>query len=155
MIAQPKKSRESSISRRFSLTPGTKRGARTLNKRSTAMNTSIHFEGFVVVATNRVYSFSVTDHSDEARAFSVKIQAELFSSASGRLKFQDGPAICVHRILKEMDPEKPNHSPASNLTITKQDIEDYLNVQFPKKTVRRRFIPSATNPPTEPAGLHR
>ena len=124
------------------------RSARCILAREFGVNSPIHFEGFAVVATNRVYTFSVADRSDE-RKFTVEIQAISFRSAepeSGPLKFQDGPAICAHRILREMDQEGAGRAASCHLTINTQDIEDYLNTQFPKKSTRKRVVPFLTNP---------
>jgi len=98
-------------------------------------NTAIHYEGFTVVAANRLYSFSVNDASDGPRKFTVEIQPSSFLSS--QLKFQDGPAISLLRLKREIELESPTSPAKAHLTISVQDIEAYMTINSPKKAARR------------------
>ena len=93
------------------------------------MNILIRYEGFIVVATDRFYNFSVSGTSDGPRQFTVSIASDSFVSA--HLKFQDGPAISFHRLKEEIDGESVDAPAKAKLTISGHDIEDYLITQHP------------------------
>ncbi len=103
-------------------------------------NTAIHYEGFTVVATNRLYSFSVNDASVEPRWFTVEITPSSFLPT--QLKFQDGPAISLQRLKREIEQESPTSPAKAHLTINGQDVADYLIRQSPKKITRKRSDPA-------------
>ena len=106
------------------------------------MTKLIQYEGFVVLATNRVYNFSVNDTVDGPRKFTVEIPPESFISAqflSAQLKFQDGPSISLLRLKREIEQESPERPAKSHLTISGQDVEDYLTTQSPHKAVKKRL----------------
>ena len=109
-------------------------------------NTAIHYEGFAVVATNRLYNFSVGGTSvggtsDEPRKFTVEINPSSFFTT--QLKFQDGPSISMQRLKREIEQESPTSPAQAHLTISGQDVEDYLIAQFPKKAAKKRFHAAA------------
>jgi hypothetical protein len=103
-------------------------------------NTAIHYEGFTVVATNRLYVFSVDDASVEPRRFIVEITPSSFLPT--RLKFQDGPAISLQRVKREIEQESPASPAKAHITISGQDVADYLVRQSPKKGARKRSDPA-------------
>lgn len=105
------------------------------------MSILIRYEGFVIVATNRIYNFSVNGTSDEPRQFTVGIPSESFVPA--QLKFQDGPAISFQRLKEEIDQESLECPARAQLTISGHDIEDYLVTQHPKKKLTRKRQPSS------------
>lgn len=105
-------------------------------------NTAIHYEGFAVVAANRLYNFSVDGTSDEPRKFTVEIKPTSFVAT--QLKFQDGPSISMQRLKREIEQESDTSPAKAHLTISGQDVEDYLTAQFPKKTTKKRFHVAAT-----------
>jgi hypothetical protein len=100
------------------------------------MSTLIRYEGFVVVATDRFYNFSVSGASDEPRQFTVGISCESFVRA--QLKFQDGPAISFHRLKEEIDRESLECPAKTQLNIRGIDIEVYLVTQHPKKGLKKK-----------------
>jgi hypothetical protein len=100
------------------------------------MSILIRYEGFVVVATDRFYNFSVNGASDEPRQFTVGISSKSFVKA--QLKFQDGPAISFHRLKVEIDRESLDCPANAQLSISGHDIEDYLVTQHPKKVLKRK-----------------
>ena len=101
---------------------------------------SIHYEGFTVVATNRLYSFSVTEAFVESRKFTVEIAPASFIRT--QLKFQDGPAISLYRLKQEIEHESPASPARAHLTINEQDVADYLFRQSPRKSIRKRSYPA-------------
>lgn len=103
------------------------------------MNTFIRYEGFVVIAANRQYSFSVNASSEEPRHFTVSIPPESFVSAL--LHFQDGPSISFQRLKVELDQETPDRPAQTHLIISGHDIEDYLVIQHPKKAAKKKRLP--------------
>jgi|SRR5579884_548087 len=103
-------------------------------------NSAIHYEGFTVVASNRIYRFSVNDASVESRSFTVEITPSSFRST--QLKFQDGPAISLHRLKREIEQESPTSPAKAILTIDEQDVADYLIQQSPRKSTKKRPDPA-------------
>jgi hypothetical protein len=100
------------------------------------MSILIRYEGFIVVATDRFYNFSVSGASEEPRQFIVGISSRSFVKA--QLKFQDGPAICFHRLKVEIDRESLDCPANAQMTISGQDIEDYLVTQHPRKVLKKK-----------------
>lgn len=100
------------------------------------MSILIRFEGFHVGATDRFYNFSVSGASEKPRQFIVGISSRSFVKAE--LKFQDGPAICFHRLREEIDRESVDCPANAQITISEQDIEEYLVTQHPKKVLKKK-----------------
>ena len=92
------------------------------------MNLPVQYEGFVVFASSRVYTFHVMDALQQGRQFTVKIATESFRSTP--LKFQDGPAISYERIKQELAGEPPAKA---QLEISAQDIEEYIKRHYPRR----------------------
>lgn len=103
------------------------------------MNLFIRYEGFVVVATSRLYNFSVGTGSDKPRHFTVSIPPESFVSA--HLKFQDGPSISLQRLKEELGLEAEDYPAKTQLTISGPDIESYLLTQHPQKAAKKKRLP--------------
>jgi hypothetical protein len=99
-------------------------------------HTAIHYEGFAVVDTNRLYNFSVNGASDEQRKFTVEIKLSSFIAT--QLKFQDGPILCMQRLKREIEQESSDAPANAQLTISGQDVDEYLTAQFPKKVSKKR-----------------
>jgi hypothetical protein len=99
-------------------------------------NTVIHYEGFTVVATTRLYTFSVNEPSTEPRKFIIKIEPASFLAS--QLKFQDGPSISMQRLKREIDGASPASPANEQITISGQDVAEYLVGQSPKKSTKRR-----------------
>jgi hypothetical protein len=113
------------------------------------MDKLILYKGLVVLAANRVYNFSVNGSGVEPRKFTVEIGPESFISTqsfSAQLKFQDGPSISLLRLKREIEHENPDCPAKSHLTISGQDVEDYLTTQYPKKAVKKRVACSGPAP---------
>ena len=92
------------------------------------MNLPVQYEGFVVSAVSRVYTFLVTDALRQGQQFTVTIATESFRST--QLRFQDGPAISYERIKQELSGEVPAKV---QLEISTDDIEEYLRRHYPRK----------------------
>jgi len=103
----------------------------------------IQYVGFNVAAGCRTYSFHVIDTPEEAREFTVRVQADAFQAA--RLKIQDGPAICFARLKQELQGETQESRAGNNLSIEDHDIREYWERQHPRpplghKTESRRWV---------------
>ncbi len=107
----------------------------------------IQYVGFSVAAGCRIYSFHVIDTPEEAREFTVRVQAEAFRPA--RLKLQDGPGITFTRLEHELQRETPESRVESHLSIGEPDVRDYLERHYPPKPlVRQRGRVLSTAPTT-------
>ncbi|OFW14087.1 MAG: hypothetical protein A3H27_09230 [Acidobacteria bacterium RIFCSPLOWO2_02_FULL_59_13] len=100
------------------------------------MNVLIQFEGCVVSATFRTYSFRVIDAPDESRQFTVKVSLKSFCPTL--LKFQDGPPITFERLRQELDGEAQGSHADSHLNIFEPDIQQYLERHNPRKFRKKR-----------------
>jgi len=109
----------------------------------------IQYVGFNVVASSRTYSFHVIDTPEEAREFTVRVQAEAFRPT--RLQLQDGPGITFTRLEHELQGETPESRAESHLSIGEPDIQDYLERHYPRKPlVRQRGHALSTAPTKSP-----
>jgi len=109
----------------------------------------IQYVGFNVAGGCRTYSFHVVDAPDEAREFTVKVQADAFRPA--RLKLQDGPGITFTRLEHELLGETPESRTESHLSIGEPDIRDHLERHYPlKPLVRQRGSALSTAPSKSP-----
>ncbi|MBI4456722.1 MAG: hypothetical protein HY644_12600 [Acidobacteria bacterium] len=91
----------------------------------------IQYVGFNVAASSRIYNFHVVDAPDQIREFVLEVQSEAFRSSS--LKFQDGPALCLARLKRELDGETQVLPAQACLCIGEQDIEEYIERHYPRK----------------------
>ncbi len=92
---------------------------------------NIQYVGFTVTAASRTYAFRVIHSPDEIREFTVKVRSEAFRSTC--LRFQDGPAICLARVKRELDGETQECRAKAHLPIAEQDIQEYLARHYPRK----------------------
>ena len=96
----------------------------------------IQYIGFNVADSSRIYNFDVIDESEEAREFTVKVQSEAFRPA--RLELQDGPSICFDRVKRELGAETEESRAEANLSIGERDIDEYLERQYPRKSLAKK-----------------
>lgn len=96
----------------------------------------IQYVGFDTSAGSRVYSFHVIDAPEEARNFTVSVQAAGFRPDG--LKFQDGPDICFARLGHELEKQTPEIRTAAHLSIGEPDIKDYLDNHHSQKPKRKK-----------------
>jgi len=92
----------------------------------------IQYVGFEIGANTRVYGFHVINAPEEAREFTVTIQAHAF--CPGGLKLQDGPGICFARLKEELHSHAQESPAESHLTIGEGDIKDFLGKHNPPKS---------------------
>jgi hypothetical protein len=95
----------------------------------------IQYLGFDSSAGSRIYSFHVIDAIDEARKFTVRVQAAGFRPDG--LKLQDGPDICFARLGHELRRETPESRAEAHLNIGELDIKDYLEQHHTHKPKRK------------------
>jgi len=95
----------------------------------------IQYVGFSVAASSRIYNYDVLD-IEERREFTVKVQSEAFRPA--RLELQDGPSICFDRVKRELGAETEESRAEANLSIGERDIDEYLERQYPRKSLAKK-----------------
>ena len=96
----------------------------------------IQYVGFDSSAGSRIYAFHVIDAIDEAREFTVRVQAAGFRPDG--LKFQDGPDICFARLGHELQKETPESRAEPHLSIGELDIKEYLEHHHPQEPKRKK-----------------
>jgi len=101
----------------------------------------IQYSGFKVAENSRIYSFKVLDAAKVQREFTVRIPSDTNHWAS--LKLQDGPGICFERLEKELDGETTVALAQTELSITEQDIQEYMKRHYPPP--KPRVFKSATD----------
>ena len=108
----------------------------------------IQYVGFDSATGSRTYTFHVIDVPQEARDFTVKVEAEAFRPDS--LGLQDGPCICYARLAKELGAQTSESRAEACLSIGERDIKDYLEEHNPKKPQAKkkdgRVVPTADRP---------
>ena len=97
----------------------------------------IQYRGFDSVVDSRVYAFHVINLPDVAREFTVRVQSAEF--CIGRLKFQDGPGVCMARLQRELDGETQESPAESHLSVVEQDVREYRTHHYPP--AKPRYLP--------------
>lgn len=108
------------------------------------MNVLIQYEGFIVSLGSRTYNFRVICVPGQERRFTVHVSMESFRST--RLKFQDGPNICFGRLKQELADETEDSHAAACMNIGEQDIQTYLERQYPRKGTASKFLAPPPRP---------
>ena len=90
----------------------------------------IQYAGFDLQADSRTYNFHVIDVSREAREFKVSLRGSAFGSSP--LKIQDGPAISMARLKRELDLETLASPAELSLRVELRDIQEYIEKTYPK-----------------------
>jgi len=104
----------------------------------------IQYTGFKVEANSRIYTFQVLDPAKVQRAFTVRIPVD--TRRWPELKIQDGPAICFERLEKELAAETPTASAEPEMSITEQDILEYVKRHSPPPKSRGTHVVSEGSP---------
>lgn len=89
----------------------------------------VQYIGFVARPGAREYTFSVKNGADKAREFQFTIPDEAF--LSNRVRYQDAPDICSHRLHSELA-GAANHPEETHYIITDAEIDDYRDAHTPK-----------------------
>jgi hypothetical protein len=113
----------------------------------------IQYVGFDTVTGSRTYSFHVIDAPQEARDFTVKVEAEAFRP--DRLGLQDGPCISYARLVKELGGQTSESRAEACLSIGEGDIKDYLQEHNPKKPQAKKKVEPVEPPADRPEDLWR
>jgi hypothetical protein len=111
----------------------------------------IQFAGFTVAENSRIYTFKVLDTAKVQREFTVRIPSDTNHWAN--LKLQDGPAICFERLEKELVGETTVALGQTELSITEQDIQEYLKRHYPQPKPKV-FKPAADESDGAPENTH-
>lgn len=90
----------------------------------------IQYAGFDLASDFRTYNFHVIDPPEEAREFTVNLPDETFRTPP--FKTQDGPAICMVRLKKELEQETRESPARASLNIARNDIREYIEKNYPK-----------------------
>lgn len=102
----------------------------------------IQYRGFENIVDSRIYSFHVINQPELAREFTVKVQSAEF--CVGRLKFQDGPGVCMARLQRELDGETLELRAEAHLNVLERDVSEYRTHHYPP--------PKASYPLPKPNG---
>ena len=92
-------------------------------------NAIVQFVGFQSKSLVREYTFTVRERSTEPREFTLTIPNEAFDSH--RVRFQDAPDICSHRLHRELAATE-NHPEKSHFRLTDAELEEYRAAHAPK-----------------------
>jgi len=91
----------------------------------------IRYVGFRARPKLREYMFQVRMGSDAVCEFHLTITNEAFLSR--RVRYQDAPDICAHRVLREMDVTLDgSRRPKMLCAISEAEIEEYRVAHSPK-----------------------
>lgn len=104
-----------------------------------ASSIQIQYVGFKARATLREYTFMVKAGADEPCEFKLTIANEAF--LAHRVRYQDAPDICAHRVQRELD--AMNQQPQkTRCAISDAEIEDYRAAHSPKSRPGGMYKPS-------------
>jgi len=95
----------------------------------------IRYGGFRATESEREYSFQVTQGTKEPHKLTLSIANDAF--LAHRLRYQDAPDVCSHRIQRELD-ALGDQPLASHLDVTTADLEAYTAAHAPQANTRRR-----------------
>jgi len=91
----------------------------------------IRYVGFRARPKLREYMFQVRMGSDAVCEFHLTISNEAFLSR--RVRYQDAPDICAHRVLREMDATlNASRKPKMLCAISEAEIDEYRVAHSPK-----------------------
>lgn len=96
----------------------------------------IQYVGFDVRRDSRIYSFDVID-PEESRRFTVEVPLEAFRPFE--LRFQDGPELCFACLKRELAEERSEAPVVAHLSVSEQDVREYVEARRPVKTLGRRI----------------
>ena len=99
----------------------------------------VRYVGFEAKARLREYTFLVKDGSDEPREFKLTIANEAF--LAHRVRYQDAPDICAHRLQRELA-ASDNHPAHARCAISEAELEEYRVAHSPKPKSGLMYKPS-------------
>jgi hypothetical protein len=89
----------------------------------------VQFVGFEAKDRGREYTFTVRETATEPREFTLSIPNEAFNSK--RVRFQDAPDICSHRLHVELAATE-NHPAITHFDLTDAELETYRTSHMQK-----------------------
>ena len=91
----------------------------------------IRYVGFRARPKLREYMFQVRAGAEAVCEFHLTIANEAFLAK--RVRYQDAPDICAHRVHREMDPSmNDTRLPKMHCVISEAEIEEYRTAHSPK-----------------------
>ena len=92
------------------------------------------YVGFTVNEKTREYRLELRRLGDETHQFTVAISNKAFLAS--RVRYQDAPEICFLKLQRELDASGED-LPASHLTVTDAELEEYKTAHTPKTNKNR------------------
>ncbi len=84
----------------------------------------IQYVGFQSKPRGREYSYRVVNPKTETREFTFTISNRTFTER--RVPYQDAASICYQKLQRELQAEKPESPLQHHLSISDQEVADYL-----------------------------
>lgn len=91
----------------------------------------VQYTGFTVKPRGRDYCYRVVDPKSEIREFTLTISSRSFEDK--HVVYQDGAAICYQKLQGELLTETAELPLQRHLTISDQELDDYLKKYRPAK----------------------
>src|SRR3989442_14897850 len=82
------------------------------------------YVGFEQVKNVREYIFHGVAHGEEAKVFVVSTNMDLF--LKHHLRVQEGPVLCLHTLMAELEASTPTKQPPSRRAITDKHMTAYM-----------------------------
>ena len=95
------------------------------------MSVVIQYTGFQLKARGRDYCYRVVGLKSENREFTLTISNRAFEER--HFPYQDGAALCYQKLQKELLAETAEFPLQHHLTISDQDLDEYLAKYRPAK----------------------
>ncbi len=102
----------------------------------------VEYVGFRANETTRVYTLRVKQAAGGTDDFTLSIANEAFTAR--RVRYQDAPDICFLKLQKELA-ALGGGLPATHLSVTDADLEEYRVAHAPKPPQRRPRPPVAVD----------
>lgn len=91
---------------------------------SSTVSAVIQYTGFQLKPRGRDYCYRVVAARSEDREFTLTISNRAFEER--HFPYQDGAALCYQKLQKELSSETAKLPLHNHLTVSDQDVEDYL-----------------------------
>ena len=98
---------------------------------SSAVSLVIQYTGFQLKPRGRDYCYKVVAMKSEDREFTLTISNRAFEER--HFPYQDGAAICYQKLQRELLAETAESPLQNHLTISDQDLNEYLAKYRPTK----------------------
>jgi hypothetical protein len=94
----------------------------------------VEYVGFTTRGAAREYTLRVRPAAGEPHNFTLAIQNEAFLAR--RVRYQDGPDVCFLKLQRELA-ACADGFPASRLSVSDAELEEYRSAHTPKPPQRR------------------